>query len=44
MQALTRFLDCNAFILSYRGYGRSEGTPSERVRHMLSAARLPAML
>lgn len=30
LKPLTRFLDCSAFIFSYRGYGRSEGTPSER--------------
>ncbi|KAI7839221.1 hypothetical protein COHA_007034 [Chlorella ohadii] len=30
LKPLTRILDCSAFIFSYRGYGRSEGSPSER--------------
>eukprot|EP00890_Picochlorum_soloecismus_P006109 jgi/Picsp_1/649/NSC_00645-R1_protein len=29
LRALVRVLDCRAFILSYRGYGESGGTPSE---------------
>ena len=29
LQMMTRILDCNTFILSYRGYGRSQGSPSE---------------
>lgn len=29
LKAITRLLDCSAFILSYRGYGRSQGKPSE---------------
>lgn len=31
MNALARNLNVSAFIFSYRGYGRSEGTPSEKV-------------
>lgn len=31
LKPLTRILDCSAFIFSYRGYGRSEGSPTERV-------------
>lgn len=30
LRALIRILDCRAFIISYRGYGESEGTPSEQ--------------
>lgn len=30
LRAATRFLDCSAFIVSYRGYGLSQGVPSER--------------
>lgn len=30
LKSVTRFLDCSAFIVSYRGYGRSQGAPSER--------------
>ena len=29
LKPLTRQLDCQAFILSYRGYGASAGSPSE---------------
>ena len=29
LKSLVRVLDCQAFILSYRGYGRSEGSPSQ---------------
>jgi abhydrolase domain-containing protein 13 len=29
LKSLIRVLDCSAFILSYRGYGRSEGSPTE---------------
>lgn len=29
LKSLVRVLDCSAFILSYRGYGRSEGHPTE---------------
>lgn len=32
LEPLTRKLGVNAFILSYRGYGRSQGSPTERVR------------
>lgn len=32
MNALARNLNVSAFIFSYRGYGQSEGTPSEQVR------------
>lgn len=30
LKALVRVLDCSAFILSYRGYGLSDGKPFER--------------
>lgn len=29
LRPLTRHLDCSAFILSYRGYGLSQGSPTE---------------
>jgi fermentation-respiration switch protein FrsA (DUF1100 family) len=29
IKALARVLDCSVFITSYRGYGRSSGSPSE---------------
>lgn len=47
LKSLIRALDCSAFILSYRGYGNSEGTPSEAgiqrdaetaMNHLLSRA------
>lgn len=39
MNALARHLNVSAFIFSYRGYGRSEGTPSEQVRPGQGRAR-----
>lgn len=30
LKALSRALDCSTFILGYRGYGRSQGRPSEQ--------------
>lgn len=41
---MTRLLDCNVFIFSYRGYGRSQGTPSEQVRKPAAPACLAAWL
>lgn len=29
-KVLTKFLNCNVFMLEYRGYGLSTGTPDER--------------
>ncbi|PSC75999.1 alpha beta-hydrolase superfamily isoform B [Micractinium conductrix] len=44
LQALTRFLECNAFIFSYRGYGASEGSPSEKGLQLDAQAALDHVL
>lgn len=44
LRALVRVLDCRAFILSYRGYGESEGSPSENGLKMDAEAAMDYLL
>lgn len=40
IKSMIRVLDCNVFILSYRGYGLSHGVPSEKGLQMDAEAAM----